>query len=191
VYPSGRAGFGADNWTGAADTSASWNVVWDDAQLYFAVRVQDDVFVQQSIGEALFRGDSVELWLSTGPGERQSTLSGREYQIGVSPGDLAGGTHGPNAYFWLPAQFRRPLDQGVVIGAQRTETGYNLEFTVPWSVLGTTPAVGRTFALILAIDDDDTPGSGEQESQVTNVSGAQLVNPLTWTNIVVLEEATP
>ncbi len=191
VYPASRAGFGADAWTGPADASASWNVVWDDTQLTFAVRVQDDVFVQQSVGESLFRGDSVEIWLSTGPGERQSTLSGREYQIGVSPGDLAGSTSGPNAFFWLPAQFRRPLDQGVLIGAQRTETGYNLEFTVPWSVIGTTPAAGRTFALILAINDDDSPGAAEQESQVTSVAGAQLVNPLTWTNVVVLEENTP
>lgn len=82
-----------------ADASASWNVVWDDTRLMFAVRVQDDVFVQASAGEALFRGDSVEVWLSTGPGERQSILSGREYQIGISPGDLAGATSGPNGYF--------------------------------------------------------------------------------------------
>ncbi|MBL8092598.1 MAG: LCP family protein [Anaerolineales bacterium] len=191
VYPASRVGFGADNWTGAADASASWNVVWDDARLYFAVRVQDDVFVQQSGGEALFRGDSVEIWLSTGPGERQATLSGREYQIGVSPGDLAGGTSGPDAFFWLPQQFRRPVGQEVGIAARRTETGYNLEFTIPWSLVGTTPTVGREFALILALDDDDTPGTGDQESQITSIAGAQLANPLTWNNLVILEDATP
>lgn len=191
VYPAGRIGFGTDNWTGAADASASWNVVWDDTRLMFAVRVQDDVFVQASAGEALFRGDSVEVWLSTGPGERQSILSGREYQIGISPGDLAGATSGPNGYFWLPQQFRRPLNQEVTIAARRTETGYNLEFSVPWSVLGTTPSVGREFALILAVNDDDTPGTGEQESQITSVAGALLANPLTWNNLIVLEESTP
>lgn len=191
VYPASRIGFGSDNWTGTPDASASWNVVWDDARLYFAVRVQDDVFVQQSSGESLFKGDSVEVWLSTGPGERASILSGREYQIGVSPGDLAGGTSGPNAYFWLPDQFRRPLNQDVSVAAKRTETGYNLEFTVPWSVLGTAPGVGREFALILAINDDDTPGTAEQESQVVSVAGAQLANPLTWNNLVALEDATP
>ena len=147
--------------------------------------------MQQSGGEALFRGDSVEIWLSTGPGERQATLSGREYQIGVSPGDLAGGTSGPDAFFWLPQQFRRPVGQEVGIAARRTETGYNIEFTIPWSLVGTTPTVGREFALILALDDDDTPGSGDQESQITSIAGAQLANPLTWNNLVILEDATP
>jgi len=191
VYPASRAGFGAESWTGSADASASWNVVWDDSRLYVAVRVQDDVFVQQSAGEALFRGDSVEVWLSTGPGERQSTLSGREYQIGISPGDLAGATSGPNAFFWLPAQFRRPLNTEVAIAAQRTATGYNLEFTLPWAVLGTAPTVGRELSLVLALNDDDTPGTAEQETQVTSIAGAQLANPLTWNNTVVLVTASP
>ncbi|HRE28171.1 MAG TPA: sugar-binding protein, partial [Anaerolineales bacterium] len=100
-------------------------------------------------------------------------------------------TSGPNAFFWLPAQFRRPLNTEVAVAAQRTATGYNLEFTIPWAVLGTAPTAGRELSLVLALNDDDTPGTAEQETQVTSVAGAQLANPLTWNNTVVLVMASP
>ncbi len=190
MFSSNKIGFGGQSWNGAADASASWNLQWDDGTLFGAVRVVDDVFVQLASGDQLFRGDSLELWLSTGPGERTETLSGREYQIGLSPGDLAGGASGPHAYFYLPEQFQRPLSEAR-LASRRTENGYILEFAIPWSVFGSTPSIGRGFGFILALNDDDTPGSPEQESQVVSSAGARLGNPLTWNGAIVLEAATP
>jgi hypothetical protein len=190
VYPAREPAFGQSNWAGADDLSASWNIAWDDRYLYLAIKVKDDVPVPPPRGEILFRGDTLELWLSVDPGNRGEQLTEREFQLGlspgdVSPGDVSGGSSGPEAHLWLPRQHQGPVDDAR-LAARRVEGGYALEAAVPWSAFRLTPFATEGLGFTLALNDDDTPGGAEQETQAVNVKGARLTDPRTW-GVLVLD----
>jgi LCP family protein required for cell wall assembly len=188
VYGSKQVDFGAQNWQDAADASASWNIAWDDQYLYIAARVKDDVFTrgETATGENLFRGDSLELWVSIDPGSRTDKLSEREFQLGISPGDLNSGAPNPEAYLWLPQPYKGQPLEGMQVASRKIEGGYDLEAAVPWSAFHLVPFPVQGFGFALAVNDDDTPGSAEQESQVTNVTDAKLTDPRSW-GVLVLD----
>jgi hypothetical protein len=186
VYASSQPTFGEQNRADGNDLAASWNIAWDDQYLYLAAKVKDDVLVQAATGELLYKGDSLELWIGIDPGNRGDQLTEREFQIGLSPGNLSSGS-APEAYLWWPRDRKGPIGDAV-IAARPVEGGYALEAAVPWSVLKLTPFANEGFAFILAVNDDDSPGAPEQETQAANVSGAQLRDPRTW-GVLVLEPA--
>jgi LCP family protein required for cell wall assembly len=185
VYPASEPTFGAGNRVDGGDVSGSWNIAWDEGYLYVAVKVKDDVFVQDAVGETLYKGDSIELWISLDPGSRGPQLTEREFQIGLSPGDLAKNITGPEAYLWMPDQYKSPINDAL-IAARLTENGYGIEIAVPWTALRITPFAGEGFGFTLAVNDNDTVNTAAQETQVTNTKGAQLRDPRTW-GVLVLD----
>jgi LCP family protein required for cell wall assembly len=185
VYPASTATFGGQNRVDGNDVAGSWNIAWNEAYLFVAVKVKDDVFVQDAVGETLYKGDSVELWLSLDPGNRTDTLSDREFQIGLSPGDLAKRLTGPEAYLWMPSKYKGPINDALV-AARLVEGGYAIELAVPWTALRITPFAGEGFGFALAVNDNDTLNTAIQETQMSNTKGAQLRNPLTW-GVLVLD----
>lgn len=187
VYASNQPTFGGQNRVDGNDLSASWNIAWDDQYLYLAVKIKDDALVQAATGELLYKGDSLELWIGIDPGNRSEQLTEREFQIGLSPGDLSSGG-APEAYLWWPKDRAGPI-RDAVIAARPVEGGYAFEAAVPWSVLKLTPFANEGFAFSLAVNDDDSPGAPDQETQATNVKGAQLRDPRTW-GVLVLEPAS-
>ncbi len=187
VYGASEPTFGAGSRQGEADLAASWNIAWDDNWLYLAVKVRDDVLVAPAAGEALFRGDSLELWLSLDPGNRTSQLSEREFQLGLSPGDLTGGGAAPEAHLWLPKLYSGPVRDARIV-ARPVDGGYAVEAAVPWSVFRLAPFPTEGFAFTLAVNDDDTPGTPEQQTQVVSRKGGLLADPRTW-GVLVLDPA--
>jgi hypothetical protein len=185
VYPASQPVFGNANWLGPDDLSAAWNIAWDDIYLYIALDVRDDVFVQQAHGANLFRGDSLEIVLDADPAGDAGTRSLNEddFQLGISPGDLAAGP-APEAWLWYPRGQARAITD-VAVGARLVPGGYALEVAVPWSTFGITPAAGQAFGFALALNDDDTPGGAEQETQVSSVRGRVLTDPTTWGRLVL------
>jgi hypothetical protein len=49
-----------------------------------------------------------------------------------------------------------------------------------------TPRAGNTYGFALALNDDDTPGSAEQQTQVTSRDEQELADPTTW-GVLVLD----
>jgi hypothetical protein len=187
-YPISEPIYGAGNWRSPADLSATWNAAWDDLFLYLAISVKDDAFVQNATGENLYKGDSLEVWLDTDPGSRTAALGGHDFQLGLSPGIAAGMASPPaqaEAYLWYPQDKARAV-AGVHLGARPAPGGYELEAAIPWSTFGITPFAGEGFALTLTLNDDDTPGSQEQQTQVASLKNAKLADPTTW-GLMVLE----
>lgn len=173
-----------ENWTGPADLSARFALGWNDGRLFVAADVTDDVFVQTQRGEALFRGDSLELLVDAALRSDfdSAQLSGDDYQLGLSPGTLAGDA--PEAYLWFPsAQDRVPIgDAPIVIATRRTAAGYTLEAAIPWLVFRyvAAPQAGWRVGFVLAVSDNDTPDTAEQQSMVASVPGRRLTDPTTW-----------
>jgi hypothetical protein len=94
---------------------------------------------------------------------------------------------GPEAYLWLPEKEARAA-QSVAVGAKLAPGGYALEVAIPWKLFHNSAEAGQSFGFALALNDDDTPGSPEQQTQATNRKGQKLADPTTW-GILFLDSA--
>jgi len=79
----------------------------------------------------------------------------------------------------------------VVVAPRLGTGGYALEVAIPWQLFGVTPSAGQRYGLALTLNDDDTSGSAEQQSQVTNRAGQKLADPTTWSILVLDSPPAP
>jgi hypothetical protein len=168
------------NWKNGSDLEGSFRLGWDQNYLYLAVKIIDDVYVQNAGGQDIFLGDSIELLLDKDLlGDFYSTsLSQDDFQLGISPGNPdVNGTK--EAYLWFPANIAgsRP---DVKIAAVRANGVTRVEAAIPWSTFGITPAVDQRYGFVLSISDNDTAGTQRQESMVSSISTRVLTDPTTW-----------
>lgn len=175
-YSAGVPTFGRENWSGAADLSAVWNLAWSETHLYLALKVRDDVLSQENSGSGLYKGDSVELLLNINP-SNTGALDTDDFQLGVS-------SFSGEAYLWLPKEFASSVGD-VTFAWQQLEDGYAVELAVPWSVFRVKPEVEQTFGFTLSINDNDTPGTPRQETLVTHNARRKLTEPSTWVTLVL------
>ncbi len=179
--------FGAQNWVGNNDASATYKLGWDANKLYIATYVKDDVFVQNQSGAQLFRGDSLELLLDTNLGgdSGNAFLNSDDYQLGISPGGLTTGNNpAPQAYRWYPSNLRG-LASSVSVASAKVGDGYLVEAAIPWSVLGVSPYGGLTMGFALSVSDNDATGQAIQQTLVSNNGLRKLTNPATWSVLVL------
>ncbi|GAB4269444.1 MAG: hypothetical protein Kow0080_13090 [Candidatus Promineifilaceae bacterium] len=182
-YSSAFRVFAANSWDGTDDLTAVWRLAWDSNNLYVAVEVTDDTHVQTQTGNALFKGDSVDMQFDTNrPGDFGDGLSPDDIQITLSPGNFGGLP--PSAWRYQGTDSGAILDapggNHVLVAAQQTTSGYVIEAAIPWSDLNTTPAPGLVMGLALNANDNDSPGTAVQEVMMSHISTRTLTNPTTW-----------
>jgi hypothetical protein len=179
-YPIKNVVFGASNWTGPSDLQASYRVGWDSKYLYLAVKVIDDVYVQNATGANLYKGDSIELLLSTSPNADSASLglTAADYQIGISPGRPSIGQN-MEAYLWYP-QAKAGSLSNVAIGAVPMTGGYRIEFAIPWSVFGISPVKGQVLSFAVSVSDNDNKTQDVQQTLISSVPHRVLTDPTTW-----------
>ncbi len=183
VYSSPHLVFNADSWDGSDDLAASWQVSWDDANLYLIVNVADDMHVQTQTGNQAFRGDSVELQIDADrAGDYGPAISPDDFQLSLSPGDLAGLP--PGAFRFQGTSAGAMLDaaapHSIAVSATPNGAGYVLEAAIPWRDLGLTPAAGLVIGLAVNINDNDRPGTAVQEVMKSNAPNRRFGDPTTW-----------
>ena len=186
-YPLAEPILGTGDWNGPDDASATWNAAWDEDYLYLAVNVKDEGFVQMGSAGTLHMGDSLELWFDadrTGDGG-SAELNGDDFVLGLSPGNLTSPVGGPESYLWHPEEEARPIPDVIVAAELLPSGGYALEIGIPWTVLRTVPGAGKTFGFALALNDDDSPGSPDQQTQLTNRRAQERANPTGWGMLVL------
>jgi hypothetical protein len=173
-----------ENWTGLEDHSAVFAVGWDEAYLYLALRVTDDVYVQTQTGETLFRGDSVELLFDTNlAGDfDDTTLNGDDYQLGLSAG---ANRITPEAYLWFPTGQRGRAEVLLIPRPDGANHGYLIEAGIPWTLLAVAPVPGTQLGFALSSSDNDTPASAEQQSMLSTEASRRLTDPTTWGTLVL------
>jgi LCP family protein required for cell wall assembly len=184
-YPVNQPILGRENWQGLNDLSAVWAAAWDDQYLYLALEVRDDAFVTEARGDQIFKGDGLEIWIDTDPGSRTKISGKNDFQLGIAPG--LNPPANAEAWLWLPTAEAHAVNE-VFLATQLAADGYNYEVKIPWSVFHVVPFAGEGFAFILALNDDDSEGSAEQESQLANIKDAKLTDPTTW-GVLVLDAA--
>lgn len=176
------------NWNGPADLNGLVRAAWDANALYFAVQVEDDLIVQESREDRLFRGDAVEFFFDsdlTGDFDIDQ-YNGDDAQLVFSPGNFS--TNPPAAWVYLSpdtgsgaAAFRSAIQ----VAALRLDNGYSVEVVVPWSGLGVTPAPGSVFGYAVALSDDDSTDGGLQEAQLSTTLQTPFQHPLRWGNLIL------
>jgi hypothetical protein len=182
-YPIGIVVWGPDKRTGDDDLMGSFHIGWDDNNLYIAVKVRDDTYVQNASGENIYKGDSVEILMDTKLQEDfyYTSLSPDDFQLGISPGRPdANGVR--EAYLWLPSNIAGARTN-VTIAAIQSNGVWRMEAAIPWNVFETKPTAGQHMGFAISISDDDTPGTTEQQSMVSNVGTRRLTDPTTWGDI--------
>jgi hypothetical protein len=186
-YPGEIVVFGGSAWTGRDDLAGSFRLGWDATNLYLGVKVRDDVYVQNSTGQNIFKGDSIEILLDTNVAADFYTtnVSADDYQLGITAGrpDVSGTKE---AYLWLPANVAGSRSQ-VTIASQRSnaEGITRYEVAIPWSVFGITPKVGNHYGFVLSVSDNDNTSQNLQQTMVSNVKTRVLTNPTTWGDLTL------
>jgi len=182
-YPMGALIYGSSNWTGEADLEGSFRVGWNNQYLFLAVKVKDDVYVQNASGADLYKGDMVEMLFDANlQGDFYTrSLSPDDYQLGLSPGNPD--TNGTKeAYLYYPSSLAGKKDS-VIIAAVSQDGLYRMEAAIPWSLLNITPAAGGKFGFALRASDNDNPSKNEQQSMVSVIPGNVLTDPTTWAEL--------
>jgi hypothetical protein len=185
-YPATNIVFGRENWTGPDDLSASFYVGWDDNNLYIAVKVRDDQYVQNMTGENIFLGDSIEILLDTKLTDDYyyTQLSADDFQLGLSPGRGVGApdTDTKEAYLWFPSNIagKQP---GFPMASIQQQGVWRFEAAIPWSIFETKPTAGTSMGFVLSVSDNDDTTRNVQQTMTSNVPGRRLTDPTTWGNI--------
>ncbi len=159
------------------DLKGTWGLAWDDDALYLAVDVTDATLVQTHAGDTsqLFKGDSVSFEFGTAQPQNNDTAleSGdRHVLIGpsfASPAVISGINLASGSTFVRGAN----SIQGLQAAVQRTDHGYVIEASVPWSTLGVSaPAAGAEFGMNLNVSEavGDGPRKGELNAMASNNS---------------------
>jgi len=176
--------YGCNLRSGDSDLSGTVFLGYDSTNLYVAVQVRDDKYVQVNSGRYMYKGDEVEIQFDANlTADFSSTsLSSDDYQIGLSAGNF--GTVAPNAYRWYPSSLAGSLS-AVEVKAKQVADGYTLEAKIPWTVFGVTPTSGAKYGFVISVSDGDQAGTAVQQSMVSSVVTRKLLNPTTWGTLVL------
>lgn len=180
AYPARYIVYGKGEVANKEDLEGSYRIGWDNTNLYLAVKVYDDKYVQNATGVDIFKGDSVELLIDVDlTGDLNSTqLNSDDYQLVFSPGK-GSVTGSRETYLYYPANVAGPRTQ-VQIAAVYGGGVLRAEIAIPWSVLGVTPTSGKQFGFSVSINDNDNESQNLLQSMVSNVQNRSLTNPTTW-----------
>ncbi|MBT1711353.1 Ig-like domain-containing protein [Fulvivirgaceae bacterium PWU5] len=147
------------------DYSGRWRALYNSANLYFLVEVNDATRLNDS-GSSWWEDDVVEIFIDGNNSKGTSYDGANDFQLGFRWNDTAvkaGGNSVTNT-------------TGINFAMYASGAGYILEVAIPWSTIGVTPALGNTIGLDIQIDDDDNGGT--RDSQIASFA----TNTTAWQN---------
>jgi hypothetical protein len=147
-----------------ADYSGKWRALYDNNYLYLLVEVNDATRINDSGGN-WWEDDVVEVFIDANNSKGSSYDGMNDFQLGFRWNDNAvhpGGNSVSNT-------------TGINFRMYATPSGYNAEIAIPWTTLGTSPAIGKAIGLDIQIDDDDNGGTRDAQltSFATNTTAFQ------------------
>lgn len=180
-YPAKYIVYGANEWKNSEDLEGSFSVAWNEIYLFVAVKVYDDKYAQNAVGQDIYKGDSIEILFDTNLyGDlRTDSLNSDDFQIGISPGkgSLDGETE---AFLWFPSGKAGGLED-VIISSTEEDGLYRVEIGIPWKVMNLVPAVGQQYGFGVSISDNDDTEKNVQQSMASNLPYRRLTDPTSWT----------
>ncbi len=130
----------------AANLSASYRMLYDTANLYVLMTVDDSAIVGDTDG-ARWQDDSVELYLDSNY-SRGTTYDADDRHFIIRFNDN-GFTNGV---------FTADVPDGTKLATRQVSNGYKVEMSFPLAGLGISPQDGGLFGLDFMVNDDDNGG---------------------------------
>jgi hypothetical protein len=146
---------GVTSWSGPADCSGKFYMLWDDEKIYMAVIVKDDKFSQNKTGGDIWNADAIEVFFAT-----TNAVSGHEehYQYGFDAKN--------QTWNWcnMDSAGQSAIDY-LEVASTMTSDGYICEAAIEYGrILALDFSVGNNIGFHPVIDDtDDT----DREIQLT------------------------
>ena len=160
--------------TGPTDTSGQFRVLYDTANLYVLVDVNDDTLVQDSDPATGWLDDRVEIFID-GDNSKNATQDGtNDYQY---------------CFRWNHGVVETPVEwyrspnslTGVQYGTVTTGSSYVMEVKLPWSTMIGKPApVGHLMGIDVVIDDDDDGGDTMDTQMAWHLPTGDPHRPVLW-----------
>jgi hypothetical protein len=114
---------GVDTWTGAADCSAKFYAMWDDANIYIAVEAKDDKVVTTQTGGNIWMNDCAEIFFGTTNAVGDCS---EHYQYGITPNGLK--------WNWCNMDGAGSVEPDyVTLAASETADGYVMEAAIAYA----------------------------------------------------------
>ena len=155
------------------DASGVSHIGWDEAYFYIAVDMRDNELLNEQARPKLYRGDSVELFLSTEPRETNPGYGPHDYQFFVTPTSREG--HPIVALITERASVTLENVDDAKLEARRTAKGWIVELALPWTVFPEfTPNKGEKLAFEIRVNDQD---SSHQRFKIDSEDLALAVKP--------------
>jgi hypothetical protein len=179
-----------------SDNSARFTIKWDHDNMYIAVKVEDDNFYQStSGGEDMYKGDSVEILLDKELKEDScsTVMTGDDYQLGISPGDLIG-TQGPSVWMWYPLDkkgYKIVSIVSVATGPPTDVLGYIIEVAIPWGAFDGAPDGSEYYGFAFSVSDNDNPGTQQEGMLSTDPKRTIFSNPMLWGTLQIEIQSGP
>jgi hypothetical protein len=147
------------------DLSSVWQTHWDNKYLHVRVDTLDDKFVKDS--KMPWSDDSIEIFIDA-DGSRNAKFDG------INDFHLIYRWKDRNVNLSSNSPRRRTL--GIKQTMTRTNKGYTLETSIPWTTLGVQPKAGKAIGIDIQINDDDS-GKGRDGKLAWHAK-----NDLSWKN---------
>ena len=159
---------------GGRDLSAVWQTHWDSKYLHVRVDATDDKFIRDS--RAPWSDDSIEIYIDA-DGSRGSKFDGKnDYHL---------------IYRWkdknvsLSKSSPRKGRLGIKQTMTRSDRGYTLETSIPWSTLGIKPKAGQAIGIDVQINDDDSGNGRDGKLAWHAKNDSSWKNPQTFGRLVL------
>jgi len=134
------------------DYAGKWRALYDNNNLYLLVEVNDATRINDS-GSSWWEDDVIEIFIDADNSKGASYDGVNDFQLGFRWNDNTVHTGGSSVTSTTGINFQQ----------YATSSGYNLEVAIPWSTLGTTPALGKAIGLDVQVDDDDNNGTRDAQ----------------------------
>ena len=180
-YAINAATYKPENISGASDNSATFGLGWDATYLYVAVNVIDDVYVQTQTGNAIYKGDSLEILFDADlRGDfNVNSLNGDDIQLGLSIGNPSTANPAAQTFIWYPSRLAG-APGGVRLAGKLTSNGYTVEAAIPWTALTASCSANNRYGFVISVSDNDVPNTADQQSLISSVATRKLFDPTSW-----------
>lgn len=151
----GSTGF--KGWKGAEDCSFSFNMMWDEENLYLCFAAEDNIFTNDNTGSNIWRGDSIQFGLREISSEGKYDANYNEVGIALTPKDSE--IYRYTSYSDLP----KGSIEKAVCSYSKNKASVIYETAIPWEEAlsaGYIPKEGNEIAFSALFNDND--GSGRR-----------------------------